>query len=134
MINRVILIGRVGSDPDTRQVNNNSVCNLTLATSETYKDKSGEKQQKTEWHNLQIWGKLSEIVEKYVKKGQLVYVEGKITTQSWEKDGTKHYKTVIVVSSLQMLGCKPEEKTTTTYGMSQDHEPEQIEDNSDLPY
>ena len=111
MVNKVILIGRVGQDPQSKKLDNGtSISNFTLATSEKYKNKSGEKVETTEWHSLQVWGNLSEIVEKYVKKGQLLYVEGKIKTKSWEKEGQKHYKTVISVNEIKMLGSN----STTT--------------------
>lgn len=105
MVNRVFLIGRVGQTPEIKHLESGSVvANFSMATSETYKDKNGEKVEDTEWSNIVIWGKLAEVVEKYVKKGDLLYVEGKKKTRSWEKDNVKHYATDIVVSNLTMLG------------------------------
>ena len=105
MVNRVILVGNVGADPEVKAVGESKVANLTLATSETYKDKSGERKTVTEWHRLVVWRGLAEIVEKYVKKGTMLYVEGKLQTRSWEdKDGNKKFTTEIVVDSLKMLG------------------------------
>lgn len=109
-INKVILVGNVGKDVETKEVGNgNKVANFSLATSESYTDKQGQKQTVTEWHNLVIWGKLAEIAEKYVTKGQQLYVEGKIKTRSWEKDGQKHYTTEIYVDNLQILSKKQEQ-------------------------
>ena len=105
-INKVILVGNVGKDVETKDVNGNKVANFSLATSESYTDKQGQKQTVTEWHNLVIWGKLAEVAEKYVTKGQQLYVEGKIKTRSWEKDGQKHYATEIYVDNLQILSKK----------------------------
>lgn len=112
MINRVTLIGNVGKDPEIKRVGDNNVANFSLATSETYKDKSGNKQTNTEWHNITIWGKLADVVEKYVKKGDRLYLEGKISYRSYDdKEGVKRYVTDIVCNSMTMLGGKPEEKT-----------------------
>jgi single-strand DNA-binding protein len=107
-VNKVILLGRVGKDPEVRALNNgNMVANFSLATSESYKDKTtGEKKETTEWSNLVLWGKTAEIAQKYVSKGDLIYVEGKLQTRSWEKDGVTRYTTEIVVNTLTMLGNK----------------------------
>lgn len=111
-LNKVQLIGRVGKEPESRTLTNGTaVANLTMATSEKY-TQDGEKKEITEWHRVVFWRKLAEIVEKYVSKGQLLYIEGKLVTRSWEKDGHKHYTTEIVAQSMQMLsyGEKKEEK------------------------
>ena len=109
MLNKVILIGLVGKDPETRKFTDTMVCNFPLATSEKFKDKDGKVQEATEWHNLQIWGKLGEIAEKYIKKGARIYVEGKIKTRSYETEsGQKRYVTEILVSDLKMLDRKPD--------------------------
>lgn len=111
MINRVILIGRIGKDPEVKQTTGGSVAKFSLATTESYKNKAGEKVEQTEWHNIVIFGKLTEIVEKYVKKGDLIYVEGKIIYGSYDdKDGNKRYTTDIKVDVLKMLGSKGEPK------------------------
>lgn len=105
MLNKVILIGNVGKDPDIKIFDNgNKAASFSLATSETYKNKAGEKVTNTEWHNIVIYGKLADIVENYVKKGQLLAVEGKIKTRSYEKDGEKRYVTDIVCHEMKMLG------------------------------
>ena len=109
MLNKVTLIGMVGKDPETRKFADTMVCNFSLATSEKFKDKEGKVQEATEWHNLQIWGKLAEIAEKYIKKGSKIYVEGKIKTRAYETEsGQKKYVTEIIVNDLKMLDRKPD--------------------------
>lgn len=111
MVNKVVLLGRMGKDPEVRHFDNNSaVCNFSLATNRSYKNKNGERVDETEWHNLVIWQRgLVGVAEKYLKKGSLIYVEGRITSRSWEdQSGVKKYITEIQVESLKMLGGKPE--------------------------
>lgn len=107
-INKVILVGRLGKDPEIRYMpNGEAVCNFSLATSESWKDKAGEKQEKTEWHNIVIYRKLAEIAGEYLKKGSLVYLEGKLQTRKWQtKEGQDRYTTEIIVNEMQMLGGK----------------------------
>lgn len=107
-VNKVILVGRLGKDPETRYMTSGeAVTNVTLATSENWKDKSGEKQEKTEWHNLVFYRRLAEIAGEYLKKGSQVYVEGKLQTRKWQdKEGKDRYTTEIVVNEMQMLGSK----------------------------
>ena len=109
-VNKVVLIGRTGQLPEVKQVNGTTVAKFSLATSENWKDKDGNKKEATEWHNIVIWGKLCDVVQKYVKKGDLLYVEGKIKAEKWEKDGVTRYTTNIVVDQLTMLGSKSEAK------------------------
>jgi len=108
MVNKVILLGNVGKDPEVKYFDNDvAVASFSLATSETYKDKSGQKQTKTEWHNITAWRGLAKLAENYIKKGTQLYIEGKITTRSWDdKDGNKRYTTEIVANNIQMLGKK----------------------------
>lgn len=109
MINKAILVGRVGKDPETRHLESGKqVTNFTLATSEKYKDK-----EETTWHNIVIWGKLSEVADQYVKKGDLLYIEGKTSNSSYESDGVKRYVTEIVAYSMQMLGGKKSESNSS---------------------
>lgn len=103
-MNKVILIGNVGNDPEIKHINESQVAKFPLATSESYKNKEGERITQTEWHNIVIWGSLSKVVEQYVKKGSQVCIEGKITTQSYEKDGQTKYFTSIVANHLKLLG------------------------------
>lgn len=106
-VNKVILVGRLGKDPETRYMTNGeAVTNAAMATSENWKDKSGEKQEKTEWHNLVFYRKLAEIAGEYLKKGSQLYVEGKLQTRKWEKDGVTRYTTEIIVNEMTMLGGK----------------------------
>lgn len=113
-VNKVIIVGRVGKDPDIRSTaSGNMVANLSVATSENWKDKAtGEKKEKTEWHRISAFGRLAEIIGEYVKKGSLVYVEGSLQTRSWEKDGVTRYTTEIKAKELQMLGGKPQTQQT----------------------
>ena len=110
MINKAIVIGHVGQDPEVRYTGNASngvkVATLRVATSERYKDKDGKVQELTEWHSIVCWRGLADVVEKYVKKGTLVYVEGKIQSRSWEDKGVKKYATDIIARELQLLSKK----------------------------
>lgn len=105
MVNKVILVGRLGKDPEVRHLENNGVvANFSVATSEVYRDKQGERVEQTEWHNVVVWRRLAEIAEKYLRKGSLVYIEGKIRTRSWDdKDGNKRYTTEVVADTFQMM-------------------------------
>ena len=105
-LNKVQLIGNLGADPDLRYTpSNRPVCNLSLATSETWNDKEGQKQERTEWHRCQVWGDLAETCEKYLSKGKQVYVEGKLQTRKWQdKQGMDRYTTEIVVDKVVFLG------------------------------
>jgi single-strand DNA-binding protein len=107
-VNKVILIGRAGKDPECRYMTNgDAVTNLSLATSETWKDKAGEKQDRVEWHNLTFYRKLAEIAGQYLKKGALIYVEGKLQTRKWQdKEGKDRFTTEIIVDQMKMLGSK----------------------------
>lgn len=106
-VNKVILIGHLGQDPEARTLDNgNTVVNFSLATSEKWKDKQGEQQQHTEWHKITIWGKLAEVAARYLKKGHAVYIEGKLKTRSYEQDGIKKYSTEILANNMTMLGSQ----------------------------
>lgn len=117
-VNKVILVGNLGRDPETKYLpSGDAVCNLSIATSETWKDKSGEKQESTEWHRVATFGRLAEVCGEYMKKGMTVYIEGRIQTRKYQKDGVDHYSTEIRADRMQMLGGKPaqepaEEKPT----------------------
>jgi single-strand DNA-binding protein len=105
-INKVTLIGNLGKDPDIRYMpNGDAVANLTLATTEQWKDKAGEKQERTEWHRVSMFGRLAEVAGEYLKKGASIYVEGKLQTRKWQdKDGSDRYTTEIVCNEMKMLG------------------------------
>jgi single-strand DNA-binding protein len=107
-VNKVILVGNVGKDPDIRHLDSGvSVASFPLATSETYRNKESQKVTNTEWHNIVVWRGLAEVVEKYVKKGDPLYIEGKIRSRSYDdKDGNKKYITEIIADNMQMLGSK----------------------------
>lgn len=108
MVNKAILVGRLGKDPEVRYTPDGTmVTNFTMATDETYKDKSGEKVQKTEWHRIVTFGKLAEICGNYLVKGKLIFIEGRIQTRAWEdKDGVKRNTTEIVANDMKMLDSK----------------------------
>ncbi|GKS69569.1 single-strand binding protein [Nitrosomonas sp. PY1] len=107
-INKVILIGNLGKDPETRYMSSGeAVTNITLATTDTWKDKNGEKQEKTEWHRVTFYRKLAEIAGEYLKKGRSVYVEGRLETRKWtDKNGIERYTTDIIATDMKMLGSR----------------------------
>jgi single-strand DNA-binding protein len=107
-INKAILIGNLGKDPETRySANGNAISNVTVATNESWKDKSGEMQERTEWHRVVFFNRLAEIAAEYLRKGSTIYVEGRIQTRKWQgQDGQDKYTTEIVASEMQMLGAR----------------------------
>lgn len=108
MVNKVILIGNLGQDPEVRRLENGvAVAKFSVATTEKYKDRSGETQSQTEWHNVVVWRQLAELAEQYLKKGRQVYVEGKLTHRKWQdKDGNNRYTTEVVANNFRMLGSR----------------------------
>ncbi len=123
MINKAILIGNVGQDPEIRYTgdasNGTKVATLRLATTERYKDRNGNLQEHTEWHNIVVWRNTADVVEKYVKKGTQLYIEGRIRTRSWDdQNGNKKYTTEIVADTLQLLGRKSDNQSAGQYGQS----------------
>lgn len=138
-INKVYLIGRVGRDPEIKTLSSGAtIATFSLATSEKWTDKeTGEKNEKTEWHRCTAWRKLAEIISQYVAKGSLIYVEGKLQTRSWEKDGEKRYATEILVNNMQMLDSKREGSGKTTedkgFGDPPNREPGS-DDGGDIPF
>jgi single-strand DNA-binding protein len=114
-VNKVILIGNLGRDPETRYLpDGGAITNISIATTSTWKDKSGEKQEATEWHRICFFGKLAEIAGEYLKKGSQVYIEGALRTRKWtDKDGNDKYTTEIICQSMQMLGSKPQSEHST---------------------
>lgn len=106
-INKAIIVGNVGKDPEIRYMpNGEAVANFSIATSDSWKDKSGVKQERTEWHNIVAYRKLAEIISQYVKSGVPLYIEGKLQTRKWEKDGITRYSTEIIADEMQMLGSR----------------------------
>jgi single-strand DNA-binding protein len=113
MINKAILIGRLGKDPEIRSTpGGQSVARFTIATDERFTDRNGEKQERTEWHNIVAWGKLAEICGQYLRKGKLVYIDGSIRTDSWDdkETGQKRYRTEIVAQNMKMLDRKGDDE------------------------
>ena len=137
-VNKVILIGNLGKDPEVRYLDSGvAVANFSLATTESYKNKEGERVSQTEWHNVVLWRGLAEVAEKWLKKGSSVYIEGKIRNRKWEdKDGNTRYTTEILADNMTMLGKKDasssetSESTTTTTEESIPQE----EKGDDLPF
>ena len=111
MINRVILVGRLGRDPEMRYTGSGTpVVNFSLATNERWSDQNGGRQERTEWHNIVVWSKLAEICNQYLSKGQLVYIEGRLQTREWDdRDGNKRRTTEIVASGMRMLSPRSED-------------------------
>jgi single-strand DNA-binding protein len=142
-INKVILVGNLGKDPEVRYLEGGTaVANFSLATSESYKDKSGNRVDQTEWHNIVLWRGLAEVAEKYLKKGNQVYIEGKIKTRAWDdKDGNKRYSTEIVADNMTMLGAKRDEGFNSTAANNTDQQGTKSapsvqlpEEDDDLPF
>ena len=106
-INRVTLLGNLGADPELRQTNSGAVLNLRLATTETWIDKNKEKQERTDWHSVTLWGKRGEALAGILRKGSQLLVEGRLSTSSYEKDGQKRYKTEVVATNIVLVGGKP---------------------------
>lgn len=124
-VNKVILIGRLGQDPEVRYTpSGQAVANFTMATSENWTGKDGQKQERTEWHRIVVWGRLAELCKDYLRKGRQVYIDGKLQTRSWDdKEGKKRYTTEIVANTVQFLGTAPDkvetDSTTSTTEYSQ---------------
>jgi single-strand DNA-binding protein len=134
-VNSITLLGRVGKDPETRQLNGGKkVCNLTVATSETFKDKDGNKKEATQWHQVTAWGATADIIEKYVHKGDQLYVQGQLIYEQWEdKDGVKHTTAKIRAGQVVLLGSKKPDNMSqpTNEAIS---EPTNNETGDDLPF
>ena len=146
-VNRVILIGRLGKDPEIRSIpSGTSVAKFSIATDERFTDRSGEKQERTEWHNIVAWGKLAEICGQYLRKGKLVYIEGSIRTDSWDdkETGQKKYRTEIIAKDMQMLDKRGDDGGEGSYGgggyapsrsaSKQSAGPDVIEDDEEVPF
>lgn len=120
-VNKVILVGNLGRDPETRYMpEGGAITNCSIATTDTWKDKGGEKQERTEWHRVVFFGKLAEIAGEYLKKGAQVYVEGRLQTRKWQdKDGTDKYSTEVVANAMQMLGSRGHSDNTGAPGASE---------------
>ena len=121
-VNKVILVGNLGRDPEMRFMpNGEAVCNFSIATTDSWKDKSGQKQERTEWHNIVMYRKLAEIAGEYLKKGRPVYVEGRLQTRKWQtKEGQDRYTTEIIADQMQMLGSREGGGSNTYESMDDD--------------
>lgn len=140
-INKVILVGNVGKDPEVRYLDNGvAVATITLATTERGYTLSNGTQvpDRTEWHNIVVWRGLAEVAEKYIRKGSQLYVEGKITTRKWEKEGVTRYSTEIVADNIELLGRRPEGNSenspATSPAKTSTETPGNSEGNDDLPF
>jgi single-strand DNA-binding protein len=147
MINKVILVGRLGKDPEVRSTpGGQSVVKFSLATDERFTDRNGERQERTEWHNIVAWGKLAEICGQYLRKGKLVYIEGSIKTDSWDdkESGQKKYRTEIVARDMKMLDRKGDEgmgggggggySQSRATGSSRSSDHDMIADDEEVPF
>jgi single-strand DNA-binding protein len=144
-VNRVILVGRLGKDPEIRSIpSGTSVAKFSLATDEKFTDKNGQKQERTEWHNIVAWGKLAEICGQYLRKGKLVYIDGSIRTDSWDdkETGVKKYRTEIIAKDMQMLDKKGDDEGGYTGGGGYTRKPAtagapaggEMEDDDEVPF
>ena len=142
MVNRVSLIGNLGRDPEMRYTQSGTpVCNFSLATTERYQDRNGQRQERTEWHNIVVWSKLAEICNQYLSKGRQVYIEGRIQTREWDdRDGNKRRTTEIVAQDMKMLGSAgqvgggpPSERASRPQGETSDQMEVGISDD-DIPF
>jgi len=117
-LNKVFILGNLGRDPEVRSLpNGTTVCTFSIATSETWKDKTGEKHEKTEWHRIVTFNKLADLCGEYLAKGRQVFVEGKLQTREWERDGVKQYTTEIVASEVRFIGGKSERPVSNKDGI-----------------
>ena len=135
-VNKVILVGNLGADPELKHTpSNRALCNLRIATTEVFKDKGGQRQEKTEWHRVTVWGDQAENCNKYLAKGRSVYVEGRLQTRSWDdKDGTKKYSTEIVAERVKFLGGAKRDGEGANDSTGGDAEPMLPPGEDDLPF
>ena len=133
-VNKAILIGNLGVDPELRYTPaGQAVASFRMATTDRFKNKNGEQQERTEWHNVVCWGRLAEIANDYLKKGSPVYIEGRIQYRSYDdKDGIRRYRTEIVTQQMQLLGSKPSGETAVS--APAESEPQLPADDDDLPF
>ena len=124
-VNKVIIVGRLGQDPELKYTPSGAgVCNFSVATTESWADKSGQKQERTEWHRIVVWGKLAELCNQYLSKGRQAYIEGRLQTRSWEgKDGQKRYTTEINAATVQFLGGAAGASKDASAGSQQQQQP-----------
>ncbi len=138
-VNKAILVGRLGKDPELKYTpSGQAVASFSLATGEKWKDKDGNMQERTEWHNIIVWGRMAENAKEYLAKGRQVYIEGRIQTRSWDdKDGNKKYMTEIVVQNLQYLGSRSDQSSASPGGPPPEAAPQPADlagEDDDLPF
>jgi single-strand DNA-binding protein len=138
-VNKVIIVGRLGADPELKTLSSGqNVCRLSIATSENWTGKDGQKQERTEWHRIVVWGRQAENCAKHLSKGRQVYIEGRLQTRQWEENGQKKYSTEIVANTVQFLGAGGERSQTTQTSESsyEDFGPEPTFDasNDEIPF
>lgn len=137
-VNKVIIVGRLGADPEVKAVTSGqNVARLSVATSENWTDKGGQKQERTEWHRIVVWGKLADLCGRHLSKGRQVYIEGRLQTRQWEDNqGQKRYTTEVVANTVQFLGSAGGERESQTSHDSDasDFHPEPSFDGDDLPF
>lgn len=137
-VNSVFIVGNLGADVELKYMQNNrAVCNLSVATNEVWKDKSGQKQEKTEWHRVTVWGEQAENCSKFLSKGRLVAVQGKLQTRSYDKDGQKHYATDIIADRITFLGGGERDRDTGSQvprGADHDTGSQVPPDDTDVPF
>lgn len=142
-VNKVILVGHVGQDPAVKTFQNGGIgATFSVATNESYTSKSGEKVTNTEWHNIVVWNKLAEIAERYIRKGNQIYIEGKLNTRKWtDKNGVERYSTDVVADTIRMLGSKKSETSEQSKQAVSDYAKPEVEtqqtdvpESNDLPF
>ena len=136
MVNKLILVGNVGKNPEIHHLEGGTaVARFSLATSEVWKDKAGEKHQETQWHAITAWRQLAELAEKYITKGMQLYVEGKVTYRTYDdKDGNKRYTTEIIAQEIRFLGSKPKSENDARSDESPETGADQMPEGDDLPF
>lgn len=134
-LNRATIIGNLGADPELRTTpQGRQVCTLNIATSEAFKDSDGEWKERTEWHRVVLWDRLAEIANQFLRKGRKVFVEGRLKTRSYEKDGINRYVTEIVAQTLILVDNKPNQEANIGYGQVDDSTVQDIIDEDDVPF
>ena len=135
-VNKVIILGRLGQDPELKYTSGGkAVCTFSVATSESWTDNTGKKQEKTEWHKVVVWDKLAELCNQYLAKGRQAFIEGKITTRSWDdKDGVKRYTTEIQAHTVEFVGANPQNTESKTKNETASNEVKKVFAADDVPF
>lgn len=136
-VNKVIIVGRLGADPEVRTVSSGqTVCRMSVATSENWTDREGQKQERTEWHRVVVWGRIAEVCGQHLSKGRQVYIEGRLQTRSWEDDqGQKKYTTEVVASTVKFLGSADRQPSSAAGANAREIPPEpSFDSNEEIPF